>query len=121
MEDILIKSLEEERFKAIVEKRYEDFAKLAHPDMTYTHTSGITDSKESYLSKLFGGFYDYKWIEHPIHKIHIIGDVALVFGEMHCDLVAGNVSKSLKNKSLAIWKKENSIWLFYAYQPTPIP
>lgn len=121
MEDILIKNLEEERFKAIVERRYEDFAKLAHPEMTYTHTSGVTDSKESYLDKLFGGFYDYKWIEHPITKIQIIGEVALVFGEMHSDLVAGNIQKSLRNKSLAIWRKENNTWLFYAYQPTPLP
>ncbi|MCO8045136.1 nuclear transport factor 2 family protein [Acinetobacter bohemicus] len=121
MEDILIKNLEEERFKAIVERRYEDFAKLAHPEMTYTHTSGVTDSKESYLDKLFGGFYDYKWIKHPISKIQIIGEVALVFGEMHSELVAGNIQKSLRNKSLAIWRKENNAWLFYAYQPTPLP
>lgn len=121
MEDILIKKLEDERFKSIVERRYEDFAKLVHPEMTYTHTGGITDSKQSYLDKLFSGFYDYKWIEHPISKIQIIGDIALVFGEMHCEVLAGNIQKFLKNKSLAIWRKENNEWLFYAYQPTPLP
>ncbi|KAF5270134.1 hypothetical protein FQR65_LT17898 [Abscondita terminalis] len=57
------------------------------------------------------GFYDYKWIEHPISKIQIIGDIALVFGEMHCEVLAGNIQKILKNKSLAIWRKENNEWL----------
>ncbi|MGB8810629.1 nuclear transport factor 2 family protein [Acinetobacter sp. KB005] len=121
MDDILIQNLENERFQSIVEKRYEDFAKLAHPEMTYTHTSGITDTKETYLEKLFGGYYDYKWIKHPINKIKIIGDLALVFGEMHSELRAGNSEKNLKNKSLAVWIKENDSWLFYAYQPTPLP
>lgn len=121
MDDILIKRLEDERFKSIVEKRYEDFAKLAHPDMTYTHTTGVTDTKDSYLDKLFGGFYDYKWITHPVNKIKVFGDLALVFGEMHSELIAGSVEKKLHNKSLAVWKKENNEWLFYAYQPTPLP
>lgn len=121
MEKLLIHELENQRFKSIVEKRYEDFAKLLHPELTYTHTTGITDTKDSYLSKLFSGHYDYKWIEHPISKIQIIGDIALVFGEMHSNLIAGNAEKNLKNKSLAIWKKENNDWLFYAYQPTSLP
>lgn len=120
MEILLIHELENQRFKSIVEKRYEDFAKLLHPELTYTHTTGITDTKDSYLSKLFSGHYDYKWIEHPISKIQIIGDIALVFGEMHSNLIAGNAEKNLKNKSLAIWKKENNDWLFYAYQPTSL-
>lgn len=121
MENILIQKLEEERFSSLVEKRYEDFAKLVHSELTYTHTTGITDTKDSYLSKLFAGHYDYKWIKHPISKIHIVGDIALVFGEMHSNLIAGNVEKNLKNKSLAVWKKEHNNWLFYAYQPTQLP
>lgn len=121
MEEIVIKNLEEARYTSIVEKRYEDFAKLVHPDLIYTHTSGVTDSKASYLEKLFAGFYDYRWIKHPIYTIKIVDHLALVFGEMHADLVAGNVNKNLSNKSLSIWKKENDQWLFYAYQPTPLP
>jgi hypothetical protein len=121
MDDLLIQKLESERFQSIVEKRYEDFAKLVHPELTYTHTSGVTDTKDSYLEKLFGGYYDYKWIKHPIYKIKFIGNLALVFGEMHSELRAGTSEKTLKNKSLAIWIKENNDWLFYAYQPTPLP
>lgn len=120
MHQAQIIKLENERFLSLVEKRYQDFANLAHDDLTYTHTTGVIDTKDSYLEKLKRGFYDYKWIEHPITKIEIIDNIALVFGEMNSELLAGNTHKILKNKSIAIWKKENNHWLFYAYQPTPL-
>lgn len=120
MNRTLIEKLEDERFQSLVEKRYQDFSDLVHDDLIYTHTTGVTDTKSSYLNKLMEGFYDYKWVEHPIMKIEIIGDLALVFGEMNSELIAGNTHKILKNKSIAIWKKEGGQWLFYAYQPTPL-
>ncbi|WP_317762240.1 hypothetical protein [Rhodococcus opacus] len=46
----------------------------------YTHTSGITDTLESYTSELCQPYYVYHSIEHPIDRVVTVHDVTLVLG-----------------------------------------
>ena len=91
------------------------------PDLVYTHSTGVTDTLDSYLGKCRDGFFDYHRIDHPIRKIVISGDVALVLGEMNADLTAGGVRKQLRNSSLAVWVRAGGLWQLIGYQPTPMP
>ncbi|WP_349571104.1 nuclear transport factor 2 family protein [Azotobacter salinestris] len=116
----LIRSLEAQRYKAIIAGDFETFADLAHPELVYTHSSGVVDSLQSYLSKCREGFYIYHHIEHPIYSIKIIGDVALVFGEMNGEITSGGIRKTLNNRTLAVWTNINGDWRFIAYQSTPV-
>ena len=116
-----IAQLEQERFSAIVNRDFEAFRAIAHPELMYTHSNGNTDTLKSYIEKCREGFYIYHWIDHPVTKIVINGHVALVLGEMNADLTVGGRSKRLNNASLAVWVREGSSWKFIAYQPTPKP
>jgi ketosteroid isomerase-like protein len=116
-----IAQMERERFEAVVSGRFDVFEALAHPDLMYTHSNGVTDTLRSYLEKCRDGFYVYHRIDHPITKIVIKRDVALVLGEMHADLTAGGTRKRLNNTSLAVWVREGQSWRLIAYHPTPKP
>jgi ketosteroid isomerase-like protein len=116
-----ITALERQRFDAVVDRDFDAFAELAHPELIYTHSNGVTDTLDSYLRKCRDGFYVYHHVDHPITKIVINGDVALVLGEMNADLTAGSVRKQLNNTSLAVWVRNGESWLLIAYQPTPKP
>ena len=116
-----ITALERQRFDAMVAGDFDTFAAVAHPHLMYTHSNGVTDTLESYLKKCRDGFYVYHQIDHPITKIVIAGDVALVQGEMNADLTSGGTRKQLNNASLAVWVRAGESWQLIAYQPTPKP
>ncbi|GAA3065433.1 hypothetical protein GCM10010464_32220 [Pseudonocardia yunnanensis] len=116
-----IRELEDRRYDAMVAGDFDGFAKLAHPDLAYTHSTGDTDTLESYMEKCRAGFYTYHRIDHPVDRITVVGDTAIVVGEMHADLTAGGVQKTLANRSLAVWVRSGGDWQLLGYQPTVIP
>ena len=116
-----VRDLEDARFNAIVTGEFDAFAELSHPDLRYTHSNAVVDTLDSYLAKCRDGFYVYHSVAHPIDKITVIGDVALVFGEMKADLTAGGTRKQLDNGSLAVWTRTGPTWRLLAFQPTVKP
>jgi ketosteroid isomerase-like protein len=120
-EEDVIRQLEDRRYDAVVAGDFTAFEALCHPELTYTHSTAVVDSLESYLRKCHDGHYDYHSIEHPVSAVRIIGDTALVFGEMKADLTAGGVRKQLDNLSLAVWTKLDGEWKLLAFQPTVKP
>jgi ketosteroid isomerase-like protein len=114
-----ITELERQRFAAIVAGDFDGFAAVCHPELMYTHSNGVTDSLDSYLAKCHEGFYVYHQVDHPVKKIVVTGDAALVLGEMNADLTSGGVRKQLRNSSLAVWVRVGETWKLIGYQPTP--
>jgi len=116
-----IRELEDRRYRAALDKDWDTFASLCHPALAYAHSSAVTDTLEEYLAKVRNDYYVYHDIEHPIDEIRVVGDVALVLGEMNAHITAAGAQKTLRNKCLAVWTNTTGSWLLLAYQPTPIP
>lgn len=116
-----IRSLEDARYAAVIAGDVEAFSALAHPELAYTHSNADVDTLDSYREKLRWGFYVYHRIDHPVERILVSGDTAVVVGEMHADITAGGTRKTLANRSLAVWVRESDRWLLLAYQPTVLP
>ena len=114
-----IQDLEDQRYNAVLHQDYETLERLCHRNLVYGHTGGNRDSLETYLAKLRTGALRYHQIEHPVEDIVLLGDTALVFGQMNADLTVNGTDKTLNNSALAVWTKEHGIWKFVAYQPTP--
>jgi uncharacterized protein (TIGR02246 family) len=113
-----IRELEDRRYAAVIAGDFDAFAALAHPDLAYTYSTGGLDDLASHLAKCAGGYYVYPRIEHPIDRIAVVGDTAVVVGEMHADITAGGVRKTLANWALAVWVRVAGDWKLLAYQPT---
>ncbi|MGW7576473.1 nuclear transport factor 2 family protein [Streptomyces sp. NPDC054765] len=114
----LVRAGENRRFDAIVARDFGSFAQLAHPGLAYTHSNGAVDTLDSYLAKCESGFYVYHRIAHPVDALTVVGDTAVVIGEMHADMTAGGVRRTLANRSLAVWARTDGRWKFLAYQAT---
>ena len=109
-----VRELEDARFNAIVTGEFDAFAELSHPDLRYTHSNAVVDTLDSYLARCRDGFYVYHSVAHPIDKITVIGDVALVFGEMKADLTAAYVCRLLrymdrKGVAIAVPRREAGV------------
>ena len=116
-----IRALEDARYAAVIGGDVEAFVALAHPDLAYTHSNAVTDTRDSYRDKLRSGYYVYHRIDHPVDRILVCGDTAVVVGEMHADITAGGTRTVLANRAMAVWVREHERWLLLAYQPTVLP
>ncbi|MFI9408564.1 nuclear transport factor 2 family protein [Nocardia gamkensis] len=116
-----IRTLEDARYAAVLAGDVEAFADSAHPDLVYTHSNAVVDTLDSYLDKLRSGFYVYHRIEHPVDRIVVVGDTAVVSGQMNAEITAGGVRKQLRNRAQAVWVRHDDRWLLLAYGPTVIP
>lgn len=114
-----VRELEDRRFAAVVAGDFDGFAAVCHPELIYTHSTGATDTLASYLEKCRSGYFVYHAVEHPVTRIVVVGDTALVLGEMNADLTAGGTRKQLRNSSLAVWVRDGGDWKLIGYQPTP--
>jgi ketosteroid isomerase-like protein len=115
-----VRRSEAERYAAMTAADWSRFADLCDPDLLYTHSSGQTDTLDSYLAKVTEGIFVYHRIDHPIDKVLIRGDVAMVLGEMNAHISSHGVEKDLRNKCLAVWIRAGASWQLIAYQPTPV-
>jgi ketosteroid isomerase-like protein len=118
-QDIL--SLEDLRYEAVLRSDFDAFAELCHEELVYAHSNGERDDLRSYMDKCRQGVYVYHRIDHPVEQVKILGDVALVMGEMKAELTIRGTRTALDNTALAVWIRVGSSWKLLAYQPTPKP
>ena len=116
-----IEQLEERRYEAMRRADLAALGELLSEDLVYTHSNAARDDKSSYLEKVGAKFFDYHRIDHEDQRIKVHGDVALVTGVMKADVSLNGAPKSLNNRYLAIWLRDDAGWRFAAYAPTPIP
>ena len=115
-----ILALEDKRFAAMVG----DLAALEallHDDLLYTHSSGLTDTKASWLASMRSGKTKYKsgvWSER---KVRFAGDTALVTGRAQLEAEVNGQPRTLKLVFLNAWTKTPKGWKFIAWQSTPQP
>ncbi|WP_240468028.1 nuclear transport factor 2 family protein [Streptomyces dangxiongensis] len=114
----VICELEKRRFETIVERDFHGFADLAHPELAYTHSSGTLDTLDSFIEKCESTYYAYHRIDHLVESVTVVGDTAVVIGEMRVDMTAGGTRRELVNRSLGVWARVDGTWRFLAHQAT---
>src|SRR5580693_3127631 len=67
-----IRQLEDERYQAMLDGDVETLGRLLSARLTYTHSNGARDTKESYLQKVRDGYFVYRSVTHPVDRIEIL-------------------------------------------------
>ncbi|HXI36856.1 MAG TPA: nuclear transport factor 2 family protein [Burkholderiales bacterium] len=115
-----ILALEDKRFAAMVG----DLAALEallHDDLLYTHSSGLTDTKASWLASMRSGKTRYKSGTWSERKVRFAGDTALVTGRAQLEAEVNGQPRTLRLVFLNAWTKTPQGWKFIAWQSTPQP
>ena len=89
--------------------------------LSYAHSSGARDTKAEYFAKLRSRYYVYHRIDHPVERVAVTGDTAVVVGRMTADLDVDGVGTTIDNLALAVWTRASGSWQLLAYAPTPLP
>lgn len=114
-------SAEDRRYRAMIEADLDTLDELCADELSYAHSSGVRDTKAEYLAKVRSGYYVYLRIEHPVERVEVLGDTALVVGRMTADLEVDGAPKTIDNLALAVWARTGGTWRLLAYAPTRLP
>lgn len=90
--------------------------KLLHPDLTYSHSNGNTESKDQAIKAFAKG--STETIEMTDMKTRIYGDTALVKGKMVTFSKSSNNGQPLQLSVLHVWLKTPQGWQLVARQST---
>jgi ketosteroid isomerase-like protein len=112
---------EDRRYEALMGPDLPTLERLFHDRLSYAHSSGVRDTRDEYLEKVRSGYYDYQRLDHPVERVEVVGDTALVVGRMTADLRVDGTQKTIDNLALAVWTRAGGEWQLLAYAPTRLP
>ena len=121
MNEKAILDLEDRRFAAMLAKDFAALEPMVHEELLYTHSSGVTDTKASWLDSMRSGKTNYKQASCSERKVRLLGDMALITGRANLEVEIDGKPKSLRLLFLNAWTKTPQGWKFVAWQSTPLP
>jgi ketosteroid isomerase-like protein len=112
---------ENRRYRAMQDADLAILEQLCDDALSYAHSSGVRDTKAEYFAKVRSGYYVYHRIDHPVERVEVRGDTAIVVGRMTADIDVQGVPKTIDNLALAVWTRASGAWRLLAYAPTSLP
>jgi uncharacterized protein (TIGR02246 family) len=96
-------------------------AAMMTDDLTYTHSSGVEESKAEFLEGLKNGKYVYREITPRGRKVRVHGDAAIVSGPCHVVIEPGGKRTELELYFTELYVKEAGQWRMALWQSTRLP
>jgi len=102
-----VEQAETRLYAAMMHDDYEALDALLAPDVTYVHSNGVAEDKETYLRGVRGGLYEYERIEIQQGHTRLFGTVAIMTGQIHMWVGNRGQSKPLvRLLSTLVWTRE---------------
>jgi uncharacterized protein (TIGR02246 family) len=94
--------------------------KLFADDMTFTHGSGLVETKSVFLDALKTGKRKMESVQQTDVQVRMFGTTALVVGNSNVKVVAGGNTIEHAVRFSDIWVQQQGKWRMVAYQATII-
>jgi ketosteroid isomerase-like protein len=120
-----IRELEDRRYGAMVSKDFDLLDTLLDENVMYTHSSGVIDTKSSYMDGIRSGVWDYQRVirtgfEGAEPLVRIVGDTALVFAKLSIEQITRGEHIAFTTRALAVWVRQAGQWRLQAVQSSAI-
>jgi hypothetical protein len=110
---------EQQRVGYLVARDYDHLAEMLSPTLTYTHSSGVVDSKEKILADLRSGQIVYRALNHRDVQVRFVTpDVAILNGISDVESTVGGQPQTVPLRFTIVYVRKGGIWLFEAWQAT---
>ena len=116
-----VRAADDRRYAAMIAADVAALAELLSDRAVYTHSYGGRDTKQEFLDKLATGDLVYHRLEHPVTDVIVLGDAAVVLGEMHGDITSAGSPRHLASATISVWGAEDGQWRMAAFQSTRLP
>jgi ketosteroid isomerase-like protein len=118
-QDIL--GLEDRRIAAMTAQDFGALDALVHEQLLYTHSTGVSDTKATWMESMRSGRVKYKSAACRERKVRVFGDVALINGKADFQAEVSGQPRTLKLVFLNAWTRTPQGWKFVAWQSCPQP
>ena len=114
-------ALDAARHQAMIAGDVTALTRLLSDRLTYTHSTGLMESRGEYLASVAKGVFKYRDIKISERAIRETAGTVLVTGRITIDLLVDGQPKLLQSRFLNVWAEEGGDWRMIAWQSTPIP
>ena len=108
------------RIQAMIDGDKDLLQTLLHEDLSWTHSSGRTDDKASFLTVIESGQTDYKSLRVSNRKITIRESTYIYSGIVEGNAEVNGNEKQLRNIFLSVWVDSTAGLQMLAWQSTAI-
>jgi ketosteroid isomerase-like protein len=91
---------------------------LLAEELSYTHSSGKTDTKAELLASVSSGKLKYESIEPSDTKVRVYGSTAVITGQANLKINNNGQPLSFAMKFTGVYAKRDGRWQLVAYQST---
>ncbi|WP_395726126.1 nuclear transport factor 2 family protein [Nakamurella sp.] len=116
-----IRAVDDRRTAAMVAGDLPTLRELIADDCRYVHSTGVSDTKDSYLAAIESGALAYTWIGTAEHIFIRAGDAMLVPHEMRAELVRSGVPEPYRSRAVAVWRATPDGPRLIYFQATALP
>jgi uncharacterized protein DUF4440 len=110
------------RYAAQTSNDFAAMEKLFRDDLTYNHSSAVSDDKAKYIDAMRSGRTKYrKMTPNGDVKTRAYGCIAIITGTAVYEVTAGGQDRTVPLRFTAIWAKRASGLEFVSWQSTGIP
>ncbi len=116
-----IRDVDARRTAAMVAGDLNTLRELIADDCRYVHSTGVSDTRDSYLAAIESGALAYTWIRTAEHIFIRAGDAMLVPHEMRAELVRAGVPEPYRSRAVAVWRTDAGDPRLVYFQATALP
>jgi Domain of unknown function (DUF4440) len=109
---------ESQRFRAQVEKDVATLNALLAEDVSYTHSSGVRQTKAEYIKDIESGNMVYKAIEPSDQKVRVYGNTAVITGAVRIAVSVAGTERAVELLYTDVHVKRGARWQLVAWQST---
>lgn len=116
-----ILKLDVSRFAAMTRGDLGELRRILADDLTYTHSTGVTETKQEFLSALESGSIKYVSIESDDAKARVYGTVVVVNGRARVKVNSRGQEQSFSIRYIDVYVRRNGKWQMVAWQSSRLP
>lgn len=113
--------VERRRQRAMIEGDAATLDALLADDLTYTHSTGVVQSKSDLIAVIDSGKTRYRSIESPQLRVRVYDASAIVTGAVDMELATNGKPLFARSRFTALYVLRGGIWRLAAYQSTNRP
>jgi hypothetical protein len=107
------------RVKGLLSNDIDAVEKLLGDDLTYVHSSGRLDTKETYMDALRSGRTRYLTMDLSDVEGRGLGDTGVITNIFDAKVQTANGEVTLHSRALLVYAKRDGRWQLIAYESTP--
>ena len=111
---------DEARVEALLANDFAALEQLLADDLTYVHSNGMLDTKESYIGGLRSGRSRYLTMDMSDVQVRSLGDTALINAKFNARVKVGDHEVNPQPRVLIVYAKRDGRWQMIAWQSTAI-